>query len=63
MLILAAMAVMIMVAAVDIIIDFPLAGVPEVLEHLTVFIRYRNSHVWISSLFKPPFPPQKAADI
>jgi hypothetical protein len=52
-LILAAMAVMLMVAAVDIIIDF----------HLTAFIRYRNSHVWISSLFKPPFPPQKAADI
>ena len=57
------MAVMLMVVAVDIIIDFHLAGVPEVLEHLTVFIRYRNSHVWISSLFKPPFPPREAADI
>ena len=63
MLILAAMAVMVMVAAVDIIIDFPLAGVPEVLEHLAVLIGYRNSHVWISSLFKPPFPPREAAYI
>ena len=63
MLILAAMAVMLMVAAVDIIIDFHLAGMPEVLKHLTVFIRYCNSHVWVSSLFKPPFPSQEAADI
>lgn len=45
------------------IIDFHLAGMPEVLKHLTVFIRYCNSHVWVSSLFKPPFPSQEAADI